>query len=53
LDTLKIEIEQLPVISSSDPALEGQKTKSQDIIKVTRKSDTAGVSIYYRRVVDK
>ncbi len=43
---------QLPKILKTDPAILHLKTQAGDIIKVERKSITAGVSLYYRVVVD-
>ena len=44
---------QLPKILLTDPALENQDAKIGDVIKITRKSQTAGYSTYYRIVVAK
>jgi DNA-directed RNA polymerase subunit H len=44
--------EQLPFIFLSDPALSNLGAKPGDLIKITRKSPTAGESIYYRYVVE-
>jgi len=41
---------ELPRILTTDPAIQGLKCKPGDIIKITRKSSTAGQSIFYRRV---
>ena len=43
---------QLPLIFVSDPAIVGLGVKPGDMIKITRKSGTAGVSLYYRYVVE-
>ncbi|MFT4310128.1 MAG: DNA-directed RNA polymerase subunit H [Candidatus Woesearchaeota archaeon] len=43
---------QLPKIFVHDPALAELKPKLGDIIKITRKSPSAGQSFYYRGVVD-
>ncbi len=43
---------QLPFILSSDPSLKDLGTKPGDVIKITRKSPTAGESVYYRYVVE-
>ena len=45
--------EELPKIKEDDPALEGFKVKIEDVIKITRKSPTAGKSVYYRVVIPK
>lgn len=41
----------LPKILKSDPALSVIKPERGNIIKITRNSETAGVSVYYRVVV--
>ncbi len=45
-------IKEMPKILTSDPALRGLGVKPGDIVKITRKSYTAGVSVFYRGVVD-
>jgi len=42
---------QLPYILMSDKALEDLDVRPGDIIKITRRSPTAGESVYYRYVV--
>jgi DNA-directed RNA polymerase subunit H len=42
---------QIPKILESDPMVKKIKAKPGDVIKITRKSKTAGESIYYRVVV--
>ena len=42
----------LPLIFDSDPAVVGIGVKPGDMIKITRKSATAGESFYYRYVVE-
>jgi len=44
--------EQFPYILSSDPALKELGAKPGDVIKITRRSGTAGQSVYYRVVVE-
>ena len=43
---------ELPLIFVSDPAILGLGVKPGDMIKITRKSPTAGESFYYRYVVE-
>jgi len=43
---------ELPLIFVSDPAIIGLGVKPGDMIKITRKSATAGESMYYRYVVE-
>ena len=42
--------QQLPRILKEDPAIAHLKPKTGDIVKITRKSVTAGQSLFYRRV---
>lgn len=43
---------ELPLIFVNDPAIVGLGVKPGDMIKITRKSSTAGESVYYRYVVE-
>lgn len=43
---------ELPLILVTDPAIVGLGVKPGDMIKVTRKSPTAGEASYYRYVVE-
>ena len=43
---------QLPLIFVNDPAIVGLGVKPGDMIKITRKSGTAGITLYYRYVVE-
>ena len=43
---------ELPLIFANDPAILGLGVKPGDMIKITRKSPTAGESFYYRYVVE-
>ena len=43
---------QLPYIMITDKGLEDLEVRPGDIIKITRKSPTAGQSVYYRYVVE-
>jgi DNA-directed RNA polymerase subunit H len=47
-----ISISNLPRILKSDKAIKELKVKEGDIIKVERKSPTAGKSLFYRLVVN-
>ena len=53
LDKYKIKPENLPKILLSDPAVKASKAKEGDIIKLIRKSRTAGTSVYFRVVIKK
>ncbi|MCS7118695.1 MAG: DNA-directed RNA polymerase subunit H [Archaeoglobaceae archaeon] len=52
LKLLGVSKEQLPKIKVTDPIVKEIGAKAGDIIKITRKSPTAGVSIFYRFVVE-
>ena len=43
---------QFPFILATDPAAKSIGAKPGDFIKITRKSETAGQSVYYRYVVE-
>jgi DNA-directed RNA polymerase subunit H len=43
---------ELPLIFVTDPAIIALGVKPGDMIKITRKSATAGESLYYRYVVE-
>ena len=43
---------ELPLIFVTDPAIIGLGVKPGDMIKISRKSGTAGESTYYRYVVE-
>ena len=43
---------QLPYIMASDKGIQGLNAQPSDVIKITRKSSTAGESVYYRYVVE-
>ncbi|MBI4980505.1 DNA-directed RNA polymerase subunit H [Candidatus Woesearchaeota archaeon] len=47
-----VEALSLPKIMTDDPALKKLDVKTGDIIKIERKSKTAGASEYYRVVVE-
>lgn len=43
---------EMPLIFSNDPAIIGLGVKPGDMMRITRKSPTAGESVYYRYVVE-
>jgi len=53
LKKYRIKPYQLPQIKVSDPAAKAIEAKKGSIIKIIRKSPTAGEAIAYRYVVDK
>ncbi|MEM0214816.1 MAG: DNA-directed RNA polymerase subunit H [Archaeoglobaceae archaeon] len=52
LKLLGVSKEQLPKIKATDPIVKEIGAKPGDIIKITRKSHTAGFSIFYRLVIE-
>jgi len=52
LATYRIKPYQLPQIKFSDPAIKALNVKPGDVIKIIRKSETAGETVYYRYVVE-
>jgi DNA-directed RNA polymerase subunit H len=50
LDDRKFRKEHLPKIFTEDPSIQHLKTELGDIIKIERKSATAGVAYFYRVV---
>lgn len=52
LEKYHIGVEQLPRIFTSDPMVKVLNAKAGDIIKITRYSETAGDTLYYRYVVE-
>ena len=52
LKTYNCRTTDLPLIFANDPAIVGLGVKPGDMIKITRKSATAGESLYYRYVVE-
>ena len=52
MEELQIDsLDYLPKIFTTDPAIQHLKPKPGDVIKIIRKSPTAGESIYYRVVI--
>ncbi len=47
------DLRDLPRMYKDDPAIQGLDVKEGDVIKIFRKSATAGEAIFYRRVVSR
>jgi DNA-directed RNA polymerase subunit H len=52
LEKYKIKKEQLPKIKSSDPVCKEIEAVAGDVVKITRRSRTAGKFISYRLVIE-
>lgn len=52
LEKYNISIKELPRILKTDSAISSLGVKPGDVIKITRKSQTAGEAIFYRVVVN-
>jgi DNA-directed RNA polymerase subunit H len=52
LEKYHINLLELPKISMKDPALKNMDVNVGDVIKITRKSSTAGKSVFYRAVIN-
>jgi len=52
LDKYHVTSKEMPKILKTDAALRELEVKMGDIIKITRKSETAGESVFYRVVSD-
>jgi DNA-directed RNA polymerase subunit H len=50
-ETYSIAFKDLPKIFLKDPAIRDMKLKSGDVIKIVKKSKTAGNADYYRGVI--
>ncbi|MBI5002560.1 DNA-directed RNA polymerase subunit H [Candidatus Woesearchaeota archaeon] len=46
-----ISFKELPKILANDPVIKQLKLKSGDVIKIVKKSPTAGIAEYYRGVI--
>ncbi|MCZ7385618.1 MAG: DNA-directed RNA polymerase subunit H [Candidatus Methanoperedens sp.] len=51
LSEYKVDKEQLPKIRISDPSAVSVKAKVGDVVRITRESQTAGKSYFYRLVI--
>lgn len=51
LKRYKVQLHQLPLIKSSDPAAQAIGAKPGDVLKITRRSPTAGEAVVYRYVI--
>ena len=51
LEMLGITRDQLPLIKESDVIAKAISAKQGDVVRIIRKSQTAGQSVYYRHVI--
>lgn len=53
LEKLGVTEDSLPKVFINDPAIRKMETKPGTVMKITRKSPTAGETVYYRVVIEK
>ena len=52
IEKYHVDLKALPTIYKDDPAIAKLSVKVGDMIKIERESKSAGVSVYYRVVID-
>ena len=52
LEKYHITLKELPKIKKNDPSIDNLNAKEGDVIKIIRKSPTAGEAIFYRGVIN-
>ncbi len=52
LEKYSLSVFDLPLIKKNDPAIKDLDLKPGDVVKIVRKSATAGESIFYRSVIN-
>ena len=50
--TYNVTLKEMPKIFASDPAIRHLGVKENDVIKIVRKSPTAGTTVFYRGVIN-
>ncbi|MEK6964385.1 MAG: DNA-directed RNA polymerase subunit H [Nanoarchaeota archaeon] len=52
LEQYHVTLRELPKIKKEDPAIRHLELQEGDVVKIMRKSPTAGNSVFYRGVID-